>query len=125
MPVDTIHIDVHDGDENPLRFARAELGMRTSDLFLVAPEGRYALLAGASSLEPPVYDLQRARSLVLVAEYVDATVGPKHDNARYEPPSAFSASRASDYAVWVAVVLAVLILGLLTFRLVREEPKGA
>jgi hypothetical protein len=117
--VDAIEVDVQDGDENPVRIARARLSVSARDLFLVAPEGRYALLAGARNVEAPVYDLQRARALVLVAEREDASLGPREDNGRFEPPSAWSASRASDYAVWIAVIAAVLILGVLTFRLAR------
>jgi hypothetical protein len=118
-----LELRVQDGDEQPLTVRGATVVTKARDLFMAAPAGEYRLLVGNERIEAPTYDVESARDLLLSLSAVDATLGPLGDNPSYAPPSP-SRDALTETALLVVLGLAVLLLGVLTFRLVRDEPEA-
>ncbi|MBC7174044.1 MAG: hypothetical protein H5U40_16500, partial [Polyangiaceae bacterium] len=118
--VERLVLEVIDGDDAPLELEASAL-VRLPVLYAAAPSGAYRLVFGvpasAEDVEPPSYEIEGARDLVLTVHAVEARVGEVEPNAAYAPPSPYSSSRMRDLALWGILGLAVLLLGALTFRL--------
>ncbi len=123
--VDRLFLEVEDGDDAPLSF-RATATVALPVIFVAAPPGTYRLLFGVpdavSEVQPPSYELESARAQVFSVPAVDARVGPVRPNPRFSPPSPYSSSRMRDLALWAVLGLAVVVLGVLTFRLAKLAP---
>lgn len=119
--VHAIELVVENGDERPLTIRGATLVTLTRDLYLAAPAGDYRLLVGSDLVEDPHYDIESARALVLSARAEDAVLGELAANPVYAPPSP-SRDAMTEAALLAVLALAVVLLGVLTFRLVRSEP---
>jgi hypothetical protein len=52
-------------------------------LHVTAPEGSYALLLGAPRREPPRYELERVREVVLAVQAAPIEAGPLQANPDY------------------------------------------
>ena len=120
--VSALEVRVQDGDEQPLTVRGATLVTKGRDLFMAAPAGEYRLLVGNPRIYAPTYDVESPLDLLLSLSAVDATLGPLGDNPDYAPPSP-SRDALTETALLVVLGVAVLLLGVLTFRLVRDEPE--
>jgi hypothetical protein len=116
-----IELHVRNGDERPLTLRRATVVTLAPDLFLAAPAGDYRLLVGSDTVDDPRYDIESARDLVLSVRAEEAVLGELADNPEYAPPSP-SRDAMTEAALLAVLAVAVLLLALLTFRLVRSEP---
>jgi hypothetical protein len=130
FPPQAIHgldLVVDDGDDAALRFESVRARVRLPELFLVAPEGRYALLIGNPDVAAPRYELERVRNVVLAVSSNPATPGDLEPNPAYSVAARLGAEdgpRAllQQGAVWSVLLAAVAILGVLTLRIARQEP---
>jgi hypothetical protein len=124
--IEALELLVVDGDDAPFDVARVETALALPDLLVVAPAGEYALLAGNPDAEPPRHEIARARDVILGLRSVPATTGPGAVNESWTGTpggSARSRARLEQSAVWAAIAVAVLVLGALTLRLARAEPR--
>ncbi|MCA9578185.1 MAG: hypothetical protein KC668_22280 [Myxococcales bacterium] len=121
--VRALELRVRDGDEQPLSVQRASVVVQVRDLFMAAPAGDYQLLVGNALIDSPSYDLESARELVLSLRAASAELGPLEANPGYAPPSP-SRDAVTETALLVVLVVVVLLLGALTFRLVRSDGDG-
>lgn len=113
---------VDDGSEQPLSLSRATARVRLPEIFVTAPEGRYALLLGNPSAEPPRYELSAVSAVVWSVESLLATSGSPEANPEHRPAArALSPRDLETAAFWLALVVAAAVLGGLTLRLVRAE----
>jgi hypothetical protein len=117
---------VEDGDEAPLAITTVRALCPLSEVYVAAPPGDYALLAGDSEAAAPQYEIAGLRSSVLGVPAVDATTKPGGPNPVFSRSAATARHIAGGrvlprLAVWIVLVLAVLVLTLLTLRLVRSD----
>ena len=111
---------VDDGDDPALAFRSTIAEMPTADLYLVAPRGEYRLLIGDDEAPPAQHEIARARDLVLAVRAAPLTrTGELERNPRFVPRTT---GVLATVALWLAILLAVLVLGVLTIRLARREP---
>jgi len=118
-----LELEVDDGDDAPLEITRVETPVALPSLLVAAPPGSYTLLAGNPDAEQPQYEIERARDVVLDLRTVPATAGPGGENPRWTGTPGGTAGqhqRLQQIAIWSAIVLAVLVLGALTLRMVRR-----
>lgn len=118
-----VELVVDNGNDAPLEL-EAEGVLRAPILYLLAPDGRYEALVGAD-LPRAEYEVSHALDLVLATEVVDAELGSVTPNPAWEPPPVAPRFSASQIAVWVVLLLAVLVLGILTFRAARGPSAAA
>jgi len=116
----SLELVVEDGGDAPLEIEGATVSIPSTTLFLAAPEGDYAVLVGDPEAEAPSYEIARARELVLAVRAGEATVGPAVDNPDHVAPSALETGRWQTWAVWIVILFAMLALGLVTLRVVRQ-----
>ena len=116
---------VEDGDDAPLVVRSAVAVVRVAELQLAAPAGTYRLLAGDPTTTSPNYDLSRARDLIAAVPIGDAQAGRLSKNPAYHEPSFLERTGWQAIALWLALGLAVLVLGGLTLRLARMESDDA
>jgi len=115
---------VEDGDDAPLVVRSAVVVARVAELRLAAPAGTYRLLAGDPTAQPPRYELARAHALIAAVPVAGAQAGPVSKNPAYRVPSFLERTGWQAIALWIALGLAVLVLGGLTLRLARMESDG-
>jgi hypothetical protein len=116
---------VEDGDDAPLVFRSARARAPLPELYLTAPQGRYALLLGAPDQVPPRYDLERVRDVVLAVQAAPIDTGPLEENQDYSLRARLQGSGLRQTALlWAALVTAVVVLAVLTLRLARREPQA-
>jgi hypothetical protein len=126
IPVDgsrvtALELSVPDGDDAPLDFERAEGRFGVPRLYLPAPEGEYALLAGSPDETAPVYELERVREMVLAVAAATATPGTVDRNPDYSAAARLARGRGlHTLLLWSAIVLVVGVLAWMTLRLARE-----
>jgi hypothetical protein len=82
----------------------------------------YALLFGDAKAIAPVYDLQffadsLQKPLPQLA-HRDVSINPLHKNS-----TPVQSSSMPNWAIWIAIAVALLILGLLTFKMTQEVNK--
>ena len=118
--VDAWLLTVDDGDDAPLVLRSASGRVPLPALFFAAPAGTYELLVGDPEAEPPRYELERVRGVVLAVAAGAAAAGPLESNPRFSR-TARLASRGPAVALWGAVALVVAVLVVLTLRLARGE----
>jgi hypothetical protein len=120
--VRALQLSVEDGDNAPLAISTVRARVPVPSLLVVAERGSYQLLLGNPAAEPASYDIESARSLVLsVATQQSIPLGLEA-NPAYRAASRLAAGDGPErLALWGALGAAVLILGVMTFRLVRRE----
>jgi hypothetical protein len=127
--VSSLALEVEDGDDAPLDWSRVRVEVAAPRVFVVAPPGDYRVLAGALSADAPRYEVEEARSLVLAVRASEAELGAVVANAQHVAPPWYEAREAGAWGLWAVLALAVLVLGVVTFRLARTvpapEPGGA
>ena len=120
-----LELRIDDGDESPLELDAVRARSLVSELFLVAPQGAYALLLGDPNAAPPRYELERVRDVVLAVRGGTVDAGPLQPNPAYSPRARLLAdgqlrATLARVAVWAVLLLAVALLGLVTLRSVRR-----
>lgn len=118
-----LELEVTDGDDAPLPWNRAETRFPTAVVYFVAdPERSYRLLLGEPEAERPRYELERVREVVLAVESRTVETGPLETNPDFRRGARLSSWRGLQrVALWVALGLAVALLGGLTLKLARQE----
>jgi hypothetical protein len=120
--LDRLELAVVDGDDAPLVLTRADAVLPLPELYFAAPAGDYALLLGDPEAEPPRYELSRVRDVVLAVAAGDAQAGPLVANPDFSRGARLAtAPGAQRVLLWVALGLAVVVLGGLTLKLARRE----
>jgi len=120
--VRSLELVVEDGGDAPLDIESATVSIPSRTLFLAAPEGEYTVIVGDPDAQPPGYEIARARALVLSVRAGEATVGPASDNPDHRAPSPLDDGGWETWAVWAAILFAIVALGLVTLRVVRQSP---
>jgi len=118
-----LELEVTDGDDAPLPWSRAEARFPTAVVYFVAdPERSYRLLLGEPEAERPRYELERVREVVLAVESRTVETGPLETNSDFRRGARLGTWRGLQrVALWVALGLAVALLGGLTLKLARQE----
>jgi len=111
-----IELQVTDGDDAPLKFTAVDGVVPAAELFFPAPTGEYRLLLGGEDVTRPRYELERIRDLVLAVAAAPTRAGPLVENSDHRAQLGSSGKRL---LLWVAIVLAVTVLTVLTLRLAR------
>ncbi len=114
----SVELVVENGNDAPLEL-EAEGVTFAPALYLLAPDGRYEVLIGAD-VPRAEYEVSHVLGLVLATEVVDAELGATTDNPAWRPPPVAPRFTTAQIAVWSVLLLAVLVLGVLTFRATRE-----
>jgi hypothetical protein len=115
-------LEVDDGDDAPLACRRAAVRLPLADLYFAAPAGAYTLLVGRPEAEPPHYELERVRALVLAVASAAATAGDLGANPAFRRGARLATAPGLQQALlWGAILLAVAVLAGLTLRLARRE----
>jgi hypothetical protein len=119
-------LTIEDGSEQPLEVRGASAVATRHELLFPAPAGEYRLLLGFPAAEAPVYDLTRAREVVLALEPATVESGPLEPNPAASAVARWGRGDAPvRLLVWGAIVLAVAVLTVLTLRLAgRREDEG-
>ncbi|HEV8700687.1 MAG TPA: hypothetical protein VGV60_05390 [Candidatus Polarisedimenticolia bacterium] len=124
--VTSIDLVIEDGDDAPLPFRSAQVRVVLPEVFLMAPEGRYALLLGAPDHDAPRYELERVRDVVLAVQAAPIEAGPLQDNPEYSLNARLRGKGYRQTALlWAALSAAVVVLVILTLRLARRESSPA
>lgn len=123
--VNALELEVDDGDEAPLALQGAAARVTVPALFVAAPEGTYTLLLGDPDAAAPRYDVARARDVVLAVPATDVAAGPAEPNPTFSEAARLTGSGRprrwlEQGAVWAVLLLAVAVLGFLTFRAARR-----
>lgn len=123
--VDALELEVDDGDEAPLALTGAAARVTVPALFVAAPAGAYTLLLGDPDATAPRYDVARARDVVLAVPATDVSAGAAEANPAFSEAARLTGSGRprrwlEQGAVWVVLLLAVAVLGFLTFRAARR-----
>ncbi|MEZ4337635.1 MAG: hypothetical protein R3B82_13535 [Sandaracinaceae bacterium] len=118
--VERLVLEVEDGSDAPLELGEVTAYAVSPTLYLAAPDGTYRVLVGDPAAGPPSYEIEAARALVLSVRAADAAVADAAPNPAYEPPSFWSGADPSAWIVWAVLLVAVLLLGALTLRVVRQ-----
>lgn len=118
-----LELEVTDGDDAPLPWSRAEARFPTAVVYFVAdPDQSYRLLLGEPEAERPRYELERVREVVLAVESRTVETGPLDTNPDFRRGARLSSRRGlQQVALWIALGLAVVLLGGLTLKLARQE----
>jgi hypothetical protein len=126
-PVHALELRVDDGDDAPLAFSEASADVLLPEVFVVAPQGRYAMLLGNPDVPAPRYEIERVRDVVLAAESNAATPGALEANPDFSLRARLGGEDGPSgllrtSLVWGALVVAVAVLGLLSLRVMRQAP---
>lgn len=115
---------VADGGEAPLAFRSASVRIPTREVVLLAPPGSYRVLVGQETASAPTYDIEAAAGLLDTIPLDDATLGALAPNPSHHEPTFWERTGTSTIALWAVLVVAILVLGALTWRVARE-PEAA
>lgn len=125
-----VRLTVQNGDNPPLRVARASLyGIRRTVLFPLTP-GRTYLLYFDGPADPPQYDLPEVlRREAVPPRAIEASLGALQSNPAYVPPSPPRRPWTEEHPVvfWgilggVGIALALLIVSTVRAARLRGEP---
>lgn len=116
----SLELIVEDGDDAPLALRAVEARVRVPKLYLTAPEGEYDLLLGSPDERRPKYELERVRDVVLAVQAAPAGTGDLLDNPDFRLRSRLGGTGTMQRVLlWVALILAVVVLAVLTLRMAR------
>ena len=114
-----IHIVVHNADNPPLRVSSVSTAMRTQQVVVWLSAGKYyELLAGNPQAAMPVYDLSHFRDSLPDA-IPSLQVGPLQPMQRKVATAVAPAPSRLNW-MWAAIVGAVIVLSLFTWRLLQD-----
>ena len=116
-----LELIVTDGDDAPLIFTEVSVAVPVAELFFPAPAGEYRLLLGGEDVTQPRYELERIRDLVLAVAAAPTQAGALVDNSAFR---AHLGSGGKRLLFWLAIVLTVGVLTILTLRLARKPQDG-
>jgi hypothetical protein len=116
----TLKVVIHNGDDAPLRVNSASLQQIERRLYFDAPEqARLTLYYGDEKLERPEYDY--AKLFLNSTDAHAAQLGPETNNAAYTGrPDDRPWSERHPAILWIAIIAAVLVLGVLALRSMRS-----
>ena len=112
----TITVTIHNGDDRPLNLKAARLQQYERRLYFDAPQpGQLTLYYGDEKSEPPVYDY--AKLFQQDKNAAEAKLGPQEQNAAYRGrPDERPWTERHPAVLWIAIIAAVLILGVMALR---------
>ena len=115
----TIKVIIHNGDDPPLKLTGASLQQLERRIYFAAPDqSPVKLYYGDEKLEPPVYDYAKLFQRDKAA--VASQLGPEASNAAYTGrPDDRPWSERHPIVLWIAIIAAVVILGLSAIRSIR------
>jgi hypothetical protein len=121
--VDSLTLSIQDGDDAPLELSRVEARFPTSEIYVAAPAGEYSLLVGNPEDRAPAYELQQVRATVLAARSNDAQRGALEPNPQFSASARLvTGGGPQQVLLWVALIVVVGALSVLTLRMVRQQP---
>lgn len=122
--VTSLELIVNDGDDAPLAFESFSARIPAPNFYLAAVPGAYEVLMGYPDAEPPHYELEKIRSTVLAVPATAVTSGPIEDNPLFSAARRLSgAANMQTILLWAVLGFAVIILGLMTLRMARQEER--
>ena len=117
-------LTIDDGDDASLALRAFAARVPVPDVFVAAPAGSYTLLLGSRDTAAPSYELARVRDVVLSVAAGDAVAGPIEKNPGFSVAARITRGKgAQTTLLWAALIAAVVVLGGLTLRLVRQDPQ--
>ena len=120
VTAESLELRIEDGNDAPLTFTAVAVQTPQIDLYFAAPAGDYSLLLGNPDAEPPRYEIEQIRNLILAVPAGTTESDDLEPNPAY---SHFTRARgrgtAQQVLLWVALVGAVLVLTVVTLRLAR------
>ena len=123
--VEALKLVVQDGDDAPLEFQRIEGRFPVPVVYFAAPEGSCSLLLGNPEAEAPRYEIARIRNVVLAVDSVDVAAERVAQNPSYSAGARLvTESGVQQTLLWIVLLGAVVFLGLLTLRLVRQDNRA-
>jgi hypothetical protein len=121
--IDSLKLKIHDRNDAPLALSRVEASFPVARLYVAAPAGEYTLLLGNAEDQPPSYELARVSTAVLAVRSNDAQAGPLEENPQYSSGARLAmGSGPQQVLLWVALVLVVGVLAVMTLKMVRQKP---
>jgi hypothetical protein len=121
----TVSVVIKNGDDQPIPITAVRLEMRQRQICFAPPSllddiANLALYYGDPTLQPPIYDY--ARLFASSATATPATLGPELPNPAYHPPAAEARPFTERHpeVLWIALIAAILALGLVAFRSSRH-----
>ncbi|MBX7098985.1 MAG: DUF3999 domain-containing protein [Myxococcaceae bacterium] len=118
-------LTIEDGADAPLENLSMQVEVSAPTVLTLAPAGEYRALWGQEHATAPVYDLTRARDVLLQMRVTPGTVGPVEANAQYVQPSLIDRTGGTGrWAFWASLVVAVLVLGALGLKVARQQEPG-
>jgi len=122
----SLTLQIEDGDDAPLEFRSVSVRVPLPEVYLTAPQGSYTLLLGAPDQDPPRYELERVREVVLAVQAAPIDAGPIEANPHYSLHARLKGSGLRQTVLlWTALVAAVVVLAFLTLRLARRAPTAS
>ena len=117
-----IRLRVRNFDDEPIRISKAQLyQIRRRVVFPYDPNVHYRLYYGNIEAQQPVYDFQRTYKYVASQPRAGLQLGPRIENPDF---TALIGTKpwlqANPWVIWVVLGIAVILLGLLALRLIRE-----
>lgn len=115
-----IKVTIDNGDDPPLKIKSARLQQLEHRLYFDAPaSGTLTLYYGDEKLDPPVYDY--AKLFLLAKDAAPAQLGGEQTNAAYTGrPDERQWTEKHPAVLWLAIVAAVLVLGVIALRSVKS-----
>ena len=121
--IDSLKLKIHDRNDAPLALSRVEASFPVARLYVAAPAGEYTLLLGNAEDQPPSYELARVSTAVLAVRSNDAQAGPLEENPQFSSGARLATgSGPQQVLLWVALVLVVGVLAVVTLKMVRQQP---
>ncbi|HQZ16778.1 MAG TPA: DUF3999 family protein [Vicinamibacteria bacterium] len=119
-PLDTMTLEVDDGDNAPLDIKSAVAIVRVPRIVFKAAPGNLRLLLGNRGAEAPRYDIAGLRSELLAYSAIAAHAGALGDN-QASRPSLFSGFDTAPRGtlVWTAIIVAIIALVGLTLKTLK------
>lgn len=124
--VESFELRVEDGDNAPLVWSSAQALVRLPALVLVAPAGEYRMLVGYGEAKRPRYEVEGLSDLILSVDSGTVAAEALVPNPDFRRLARFATGEGArttmqQLAFWGALVLATLVLGGITLRLVRSS----
>jgi hypothetical protein len=129
----TVHgfeLEIEDGDDAPLQLETAAVRVRLPRIFMAAQKGSYTLWLGNPDSRAPSYELERVRDVVLAVSSRSASSEELTRNGGYSLAARIGSEDGTStwlqtVGVWAVLLVAVVVLGVLTLRVLRQEPPPA
>lgn len=116
---ETLRVVIHNGDDPPLKIVDVSMEQYERRIYFTSSAPTTRLYYGDDGLAAPVYDY--AKLFQKDPKAGPATLGPETANAAYSGrPDARPWSERHPAVLWVAIVGAVLLLGVMALRSMRS-----